>query len=349
MDATTCDVAGDLRTLGMACTKMGSPFYGSLFEHAANAYERCRSIRALLDRHAHRARLGLLFAGAAHYRALSGEAPRLAAHFPSTGGDGDAAAAWEAIEADVLAHEGGYDDSFHLTVQTNEVARAFPLVGAMLAVHAVTGLSLRIFEIGSSAGFLLNLDRYRYSGAGWTWGDESSELELHLPQATRPEFFEGALPIVERRGCDLHPLDVRNPADANRLLSFIWPDQRERFDRVGQAIAVARHFSPAVDRANGVEWVARNALPRAGTCTVVFHSVILEHLTAADSVALQRAIAGLGRSASAQSPFAHVRMESPTLGTGYETRVTLWPGERETLVARSDGHAQRLQWMTQAA
>jgi hypothetical protein len=319
-------IPSDLARLGEACAKMGSPFFGALLERAAAAYETDATLHALLERHADRSRIGLRLGGAAHYRALRGLAPKIAAHYRSTGGDGDVDAAWQAILDDIHAHVREYDVLFERQVQTNEVARALPVLGAMLALTQATRLPLRIFEIGSSAGLVLNFDRYRYAGEGWTWGDIASPVKLQNRTASgAPRYLDAPLRVLERRGCDLHPLDASNDEDAYTLLGFIWPDQRERFERLRAAIEVARAHRPDIASGDGIAWARNTASPRDGTATAVLHTVITEHMTA-----------------DVRAPFAWIRME---LGEGgYDTLLTQWPGASETLIAKSDGHAQNLLW-----
>ena len=348
MEATR-GLAERLKLQAGACAAMGSPFYGALLLRAASAYESGSAMHALLGRHEHRQRVGLLLAAAAHFRALSARAPQIAAHFPSTGGDGDADAAWRAIEADVQTNGRAYDEILSMTVQTNEVARAMPILGAMLGVAWMTGLPLRVFEIGSSAGLVLNFDRYHYAGVGWEWGDPRAGLTLqNRILAGNPPHLDVPLAVVERRGCDVHPLDATNDADAARLLSFVWPDQRERFERLRAAIALARAHPVAIERADGLEWIAREARPAAGAATVVMHTVTTEHLTQAQLHALEGVVRSCARTATRKAPFAWVRMEPPAFDLSYETSIVCWPGERHAVVARSDGHAQDLRWTTPA-
>ncbi len=151
-----------------ACSAMGSPLYGALCLLAAQAYADETALSHLLDRHAARSRIAIRLLGAAHFRALRGYAPRIAAHFPSTGGAPEPARAWSAILDDIRANDAEYDELLARPVQTNEVGRATPILGALLTVAAAFGLPLRLFEIGSSAGLLLNLDSYRYSGPAWS-------------------------------------------------------------------------------------------------------------------------------------------------------------------------------------
>jgi hypothetical protein len=53
------------------------------------------------------------------------------------------------------------------------------------------------------------------------------------------------------------------------------PDERERFDLLERAIAVARETPAVVERADLARWVAeRLAAPRLEMATVVFHTIV---------------------------------------------------------------------------
>src|SRR5262249_40092293 len=116
--------------------------------------------------------------GGIHRMVLAGDLPALAAHFPSTGGDGDAAAAWPHIEALLDDPPGPLQDALARPVQTNEVGRACSLAGGLAVIARDTKLPLRLLEIGSSAGLNLRLDRYRYEANGATWGDAASPVRF---------------------------------------------------------------------------------------------------------------------------------------------------------------------------
>lgn len=337
-------VPQDLTLLAESCSRMGSRFFAALLERAAAAYEDDEPLRALLDRHAHRSRIGLRLGGAAHFRALRGSAPSIATHYPSTGGDGDPEAAWDAVLADIHANAAAYDELFQREIQTNEVARALPVLAGMLLVAHSTGLGLRVFEIGASAGLLLNFDRYRYVGDGWTWGDPRSPLHLQNGTAEgAPAHLNAELRVLERYGCDLHRLDAREPLDVDTLLCFVWPDQHERLERLRTALEIAREHPPEVVECDGIAWAREAALPSQGAATVLLHAVITEHMTADTRARLRQTIDDLAVRAAPAAPFAWVRMEPAE--RGYDTLVTFWPGERESRIARSDGHAQNLRWV----
>src|SRR5437016_2711447 len=66
------------------------------------------------------------------------------------------------------------------------------------------------------------------------------------------------------------------------LLSFVWPDQIERFQNLARAIEIARTVPAAVECADAAVWLeSQLATPRLGVATVVFHSIVMLYLDAA--------------------------------------------------------------------
>ena len=341
-------VDASLHAQATVCAAMGSPFYGALLDAAARDYRNGGPVRAFFDASPQRrtaSHIGIRLMGALHLRALDGSAPALARHFPSCGGDGDADAAWREARRLLAEEVERFAAPYERTPQTNEVARTMPLLGGLLAIADSVRLPIRLLDVGTSAGLNLRLDRFRYEGADWSWGDPASTLVLRNSTiGGRPAHLDVRPRVVERAGCDLHPLDVVRESDCLELRSFVWADQRERFQRLEAATAIARAVPAALDAADFLEWIPRCAVPQEGVTTVVMHSVVTEHLTAEVHEQMQRAIEDACNAATPASPMAWLRLEP--LGTyPYETRVTFWPSGEERLIARSDGHAQSIEWI----
>src|SRR6202012_4596590 len=96
----------------------------------------------------------------------------------STGGTWDAAAAWPRITAAATSHAEALRASLGHPPQTNEVGRAAGLVGGLLRINHEFGFSIRLFEIGSSAGLNLRADHYRYAHNGGQWGPAESPVTI---------------------------------------------------------------------------------------------------------------------------------------------------------------------------
>jgi hypothetical protein len=115
--------------------------------------------------------------------------------------------------------------------QTNEVGRCVPL---LLALDRIPG-PIALLELGAAAGLCLGVDRYSYRF------DDGLVLGDGLPLLTVTTTGVGAVParmpdIVWRRGVDLAPLDLTDPADVGWLRALLPPDRPERRARLDAAI-----------------------------------------------------------------------------------------------------------------
>jgi hypothetical protein len=304
-------------------------------EEGDDVWPALHAIAHLGRRHAPALRL----LAAAHRLALEGTAPDFAAHAPTCGGDGDAEAAWPVLRD--LCCSGALEPLLHQPVQTNEPRRAAALLPAIGAVQAITGLPVRLLEIGSSAGLLLRLDRYRYEVGAATWGEQSSPVLLRA---------EGDAPlrpveVVSRRGCDPSPLDPT--ADRARILSYVWADDVARFRTIEAALDVAAAHPVAVDAAPASAWLPeRLADAGPGAATVVFHSIVWQYLTPAETAAVEAAITGAGSRASAAAPLAWLRFEPHATApeSGVDLRLRLWPGGDDVSLGRCGYHGSPISW-----
>jgi hypothetical protein len=300
-----------------AFAAMRSPLYARVVGYALENYRARGVVHDFFTNVPSRAGAstpGVRLMGALHYLALSRESPELAAHFPSCGGDGDADAIWELAQELLATREERIGELFDETPQTNEVMRGTVLAAGLAALARSTGLPLRLFEIGASAGLNTRLS-----------ADD--------------------VVIAERAACDLHPLDINDERDRLRLLSFVWADDAERIARLHQAIEAAKTIPLVVERADMFEWLTRRVEPRAGYATVVMQSVVADHLSKDERARLSVTIEAIGARASAQSPLAWLRMEFDAPARRYHTRLRVWPGGDDHLIASSSGHARDIEWI----
>ena len=278
---------------------------------------------------------------AVHELVLRGDAPDLAAHYPSVGGTPGRRPGGPFLDA-VREHEAEIASAMVRCVQTNEVGRCVPLLGGHLELGRL-GLPLRVFEIGASAGLNLRFDHYRYVTATRSWGPVDSPLVFTDPFVGRAPDLDVAVQVVERRGSDPEPIDPTTESGRLRLRSYLWPDQPERRVRLDQALEVARRVPVEIERADAVSWT-RSVLarPEPGTCTVLVHSIMFQYLSRPDRAELLDLIDGAGRRATPEAPLAWLRMEPG--GDQAETRLALWPHGIDRIVARSPYHGPRATW-----
>ena len=333
------------------CTQLGSVFYATLLAHMVDDVRVGGPAWTVLAPHAPApvsAAYVLRVLGGVHRRVLAGAAPDLASHYPSTGGDGDADAAWPAVRALLAAGCPEVDDALLRPPQTNEVGRSASAIGGFLEIARVTGRSVRVLEIGSSAGLNLRFDQFRYEqgDAGFGPTDALVRFVDCWPDG-HPE-FTAPLTVVARAGCDLDPIDVGSDEGALTLCSYVWPDPPERLVRLRAAIAVAAAVPATVDRADAAEWLsARLAEPAVpGITTVVFHSVMWQYLPAATQAEITGLIEAAGGRATDDAPVAWLRLEPPLPAmTHAELWLTLWPGGGERHLADAGFHYGPVRWL----
>jgi hypothetical protein len=339
-------VAEHVRWQAGWCERLGSPLYAELLGRAAEDIEAGGPAWAVLegqeaDPKGSSTALALRLMGSVHRLVLEGGAPDLARHYPSTGGTpGDV---WPAFRA-VLDE---YRDALHglvkRPVQTNEVGRSASLLGGFLTVARETRLPLRILEIGASAGLNLRWDRYRYESNGWSWGDSTSTVRF-------TDVFEEATPealdceVAERAGCDLAPVDPTSEEGRLTLLSYVWPDQTERLERLRGALEVARTVPATVERADAAAWLEeRLAEPLSGVATVVFHSIVFFYLDDKAQARVRRLLEEAGEGATADAPVAWLFLEMES--ERFDVRLRLWPEGEERLLAASTAHGPPVRWL----
>jgi hypothetical protein len=277
--------------------------------------------------------LALRLMGAVHRLVLRGDAPELAAHYPSAGGrPGDA---WPAFVAVLRDHRDELRRLVENPVQTNEPGRCVALLGGFLEVARATGLPLRLLEVGASAGLNLRFDRYRYLLGDEHWGPPDSPLTIrsHRTGAGRPP-LDTPLEIATRAGCDTRPVDPRTEEGRITLTSYVWPDQLERLDRLRAALAIAAEVDAPVERAGAADWIeARLEEPAPGTATVVFHSIVMQYLPDEERERFERAVRS--------HDVAWLRMEPADEAAG----VRLSMAGEDRLIARAGYHGNFLEWL----
>lgn len=345
----TEDFVARLRWQAEACLNNGSPLYAHLCACLADDVEADGPSARLLRPAAGQAFPSLGLLAAVHRLALDGQAPDVARHYPSTGGDGDPGRAWQAVRAVLVDRADALHGAALETPQTNEVGRSASLVGGFLTVAAENRQPLRVLEVGASAGLNLRFDRYRYEQGRSGYGPVESPLVMRdlWPDAIPP--FDAPLEVIDRRGCDLSPIDPTSVDGQLTLLGAVWPDQVDRIARLRIALEMAAGFPVDIDRADVAEWLAAQLVaPTSGVATVVFHSLVWPHLPEDTRDAFMTTLARSGSVASTESPIAWLRLEPVMGGTPDqlgELRLTTWPHGEERLLARCTFHYGPVRWL----
>jgi hypothetical protein len=326
-----------LRFQSGASGGLGSALYEDLLRRAAEDYEHGGPTAAVLAGHETDpggSALPLRLMGAVHRLALDGTAAELAERYRS-GEDGERT--WFAFRAVLDEHTAELRELVDRPVQTNEVGRCAALLPGLLEVAAGTGLPLRLLEVGAAAGLNLRWDAYRYESPGFAWGVPGSPLriEFDIDGGEMPAAF--AAVVAERRGCDASPIDPADEDGRLTLLSYIWPDQTVRMTRMRAAFELAAELPAEVERAAAAGWIAaRLAEAAPGCATVVYHSVVMQYLPAAEREEFETAIDEAGARASEEQPLAWLRMEPA--GPRAEVRLKRWPGGSDRHLAFAGYH-----------
>lgn len=353
---TNPDMLKALRLQARACERFGSPFNGAFVGRIADDYEADGPVAELLAPWAE-ADLKTIFDDAAPIRiantfnhlAMGDEAPELSAAWPRPDAEPDADVAWAAARAAIGPHRDMLAAFLTHEPQTNEVGRAAILLGGFLEVAAQTGLPLRVFEVGASAGLNQYWDRFRYELGKARWGDAAAPVRIATDWQGGPPRLDADVEVLERAACDRRPTDLNDPIQRRRLLACIWPDQFERQARSRAAIDLALRSGVAVEAADALAWTRDRVAPQTGAATVLLHSVFWQYLPAETQAGLVALIGELGTQARRDAPFAWLRMEpsarDPAL---FELRLTLWPDGSERLLAEAHTHGAWVRWLGEA-
>lgn len=326
---------------------MGAPLYGILLEHGARDVLAQGACWQVLAGHEHDPRgsaLAMRFMAAVHRLVLDGRAPELVPFYPSVGGRRLPCEAigpfLQVVDQHVPQLRAMVDDP----VQTNEVGRCAATLGGFLLVARATRLPLRLLEIGASAGLNLRWDRYRYVGADVSWGDRRSPVIVNWTLNGGWPDVRVVPSIVERRGCDLAPVDASDPDARWRLMSFVPPYQEERLRTLSQALALAPEVPVAIERASAAAWLAEQLRePLPGAATVVFHTIVTQFMSRSERQRVRQIIVRAGRRATAQAPVAWLRMEGSA--PMKDVLLTVWPDGRERRIARAGLYGRPVHWI----
>ncbi len=354
--------AGRFEQQAAACDDLGSPLWARLLRIvAADVRAEGPSWSVLSERAGLRfGQAGpLRLVGAAHRLALAGSAPEWASLLPSCGGeappaDADGDRVLRSGWAGLVDHHGdalvaGLDRE----VQTNEVGRAAALGHGHAVALADRGGPARLVEIGCSGGLNLRLDRFRLDlsggGSGPVLGDPDSRVRLAPEMPTMARAGLSTVGVVERTGIDPHPIDPTSVEGRLTLLSFVWPDQVERFARLAAAIDLAREVPAELVATAGrpTAEVLAEVLARPvgeGTATIVQHSIVWQYIPTDQRAAVTAAIESAGERATAGEPVVWVCFEPDVWDRGrVAVWVRRWPGGGDRLVAHADYHGR---WLT---
>jgi hypothetical protein len=312
-----------LLTQAAHCARLGSTLYAELLERAAADAEEGGPVARVLRGHEDDppgSMLALRLMGAVHRRLLEGALPNME---------------WSAFRQALLDDREAIRALLDRPVQTNEVGRCAALLPGFFAA-ADLGMPLRLLEVGASAGLNLRWDRYRYEADGFRWGDPDSSVRIEF-ELEGPALEASTVEVGERRGCDPRPIDPATDEGRLTLLSFVWPDQTRRMERLRAALAAAAELPVAVEEEGAADWIGKRLAEACrGMTTVVFHSIVMQYLPKEERDDFERQLSAAGERAGEDAPLAWLRMEPA--GERAEIRLTVWPDGEDRLLARVGYH-----------
>jgi hypothetical protein len=287
---------------------------------------------------------------AVHLLLLQGVNHPLSDHFPSVRPDAAPSGDPVALFADfVHTHAESLIPIIESGVtNTNEVGRSASLLPAFDHIARSTGQGLHLVELGPSAGFNLNFDRYGYrylrDGAElMTVGapDAPVWLSCELRGETVPPLSDLAVPVLSRRGLELNPIDLRDSRARLWLKALVWPELADRHRRLDLAIASQMANPVAIFRGDAMKLLdpCIETLPPDGAA-VVFHS----HVTYQFTLEMRAALDALLLKLSAARPIHRISIEYHEGGYPIRHGIYANGAVTQTTLGLTDPHGMWLEW-----
>jgi hypothetical protein len=335
-----------------ACGELGSPLYADLLRHAGADLLAGGPTEDVLAGHFEdklSSVLALRLLGGAHALALSGQAPDLAAWYPSAGGTTDSEPgsprAWAALRETLASRTAELRSWLEHPPQTNEVGRAAALLGGLRQITSEAALPVRLAEVGASAGLNLRADHFYVPGPAGHYGDAGSPVVLTDGwQGDAPP--QGRIEVVERTGGDLAPIDPLTAEGRLTLTAYVWPDQADRLSRLRGAFEIAGQVPADLRTESASDTLSRLSLAD-GTWTVLWHSIFRQYLSEEQRAELADGVGALGAAATATARFAHVYLEQSRAG-GCPVALTTWPGGHRRILGSAPAHGLPVRWQLSA-
>lgn len=280
-----------------------------------------------------------------HHLVLEGDAVDLRRFYPTVGGE-PGAGLQDCVRETVKQHASSLDKALSRPVQTNEVGRSIVHMALCHWLGRLHHSEVDFLEVGSSAGLNLNFHHYGADTGLQVMGRGDSTVVFG------PDWFDVAPPPggtavspVRLIGSDPFPIDVTTEDGASRVLSFVWPDHTERFERLRAAINIARKHPPTVQRASADAAISRAASSPLQRPTIVFHSITWQYMGKETQTSFVAELHRTGQTAAMHAPLIWARMEPA--GPVADLRATIWTGKKtpeEYVLGTIGYHGRGMRW-----
>lgn len=323
-----------------------SPFY----EHLARAIAEDDALLQLAAHCRQGQPMPNLFLASVHFLLLGNSDHPLTAYYPSLNGFENKALPFALFKEFCLSHA---QEIITLQqtkiVQTNAINRTAYLLPIIFSLFE-RGISINIVDIGASAGLNLNFDQYAYQYInGKRFGRSPVIIESEIRGGKLPK-IEPAIRINRKTGVDQNPLDLHLEENARWLQALIWPDRKNRFERMEQAIALAKRVDIHLVQGYSAEDFKTILLQQEKDLPlVVYHTHVLYQFTAEgrtqfrqmlDEIGSERDLYYLAAEAASILPYDYgmsgILVELTTYKQGTKN---------SRLMARTNGHASWIDWI----
>lgn len=346
-------VRGAFRSQGESCALLGSPFMGRLMPLIGERLTAETAVGARVlswdgDVGPAGQSVPLRLAGALHGIVLDGADDGLRAVYPPVATEDDAL--WAAVATALARHAGRIMAWLDHAPQTNEVRRSSALIPALwwLCDRIGTAPDLILSELGASAGLNLGFPSFAIETQDRIIGPPLAPVRLRPEWRGAPVTAAPWRKVIDAAGVDRNPIDARDPKQALRLLSYLWPDQPQRLTLTRAAIGTVR--GPP-DRGDAAPWLAARlghwlALPPPPpSLHVVYNTVAWQYFPPETQAACTRALEEAGARATPHHALAHVALEADGRRDGAALTVRLWPhAPHPRVLARADFHGRWVDW-----
>jgi len=334
---------GELRRHASVALQLGSRFVADVLEAGERQLDRAPLTAALIRNwpvNPSRDAVAMRFNAVLHAIARGGTHPALTALYAKQHGAFD-----DVIGRVMAAEDEAIAVAMRAVPQTNEVGRSAAIAAALMVAQKQLGLPFELLEIGSSCGLNLNLGHYSFDLGSTLAGAIASKVHI-APAWTGPAIPSAPIEVIAARGVDLNPLRAGDPTTRDRLLSYVWADQQERILRLEQALQLAERFPPCVDRGDAASWLSArlNADQQDDVCRVVFHSMVLQYLTANERATIEATISSAATAATRRRPLARIGFEWTPRRDEVRLYLTCWPDGETQLLATCHAYGDWIDW-----